>query len=252
MKYLLLSLIALTCCSCLKLFEESIPENCEGFDYIYVLEVPVSIYPHQIRYEVGDTIRIATHHSTLIYNLSAQQEHEIAGFPFRPISLLYKVDRETETHESGYVINGLAIDSIYHPEYFNSRYGVIGFRGRTRYARGQYRFEAELVLREAGKYVLLLEDRRVEYTSSTIEDPEQETIDSIMQASGLCTQRVLLVFNMVDSGDDYFDSFQQELIYLDEEVYSGKLEHSDSNRDFLGTGSLRVERAGCFAFEVVE
>lgn len=255
MEYFLLLLVLLTCSSCIKEQQDPRPENCtEPYNLRYsghALKVPVSIRPHQIRYEVGDTIRIGTHFLDSVYDLSAQKYFELYGFPFRPVSVLYRVDLIEWNHEYGYAVNGLTIDSMYGHTYLPSNLDIHGFTGRNDYDGETYRFEAELVLRKAGRYVLEFRDEYVYYVGS-FEDPEQELIDSIAYNSGLCpTHYPLFVWNVIDSGNDYLDSFKRELSYIDEEVYSGRLGNINT-RNFLEPGNIPVERNGFFAFEVVE
>ncbi len=57
---------------------------------------------------------------------------------------------------------------------------------------------------------------------------------------------------MIDSGDDHLDMYEEELVYLDNEVYHSQLGSIESSLGPLKAGSLRVEFNGFFGFEVVE
>jgi hypothetical protein len=53
-------------------------------------------------------------------------------------------------------------------------------------------------------------------------------------------------------GDDHLELVEEELVYLDEEVYGGKLRYDRNTLGALGAGSISVEFSGFFGFEVKE
>lgn len=239
---------------------EKFKENCPyELDYNgHYLRVPITIIPHRLQYNVGDTIKINTVFSDSIYDLGTQQTFKIEGFPFKPLSLLYRFT-DKETYDSGYRVNDLKIDSIYNHVYNYSSNYADGYRAYTIYdsENNQYSFESELILKETGRYILLFSDLYQSYNASGNE--EKNTEADAIRFEGQCIDengRVLLLYylcSMIDSGDDNLEHFEEELIYLDEEVYRGKLAHIGSNAlDPLYPGTIPLEFSGFFGFEVIE
>lgn len=113
MKYLLiLSLIAFW--TCRDKDAEEFKKSCP-YELVYsghYLRIPITISPHQLTYQVGDTISINTIFSDFVEDLGTQQTFQIEGFPFKPVSLLYRFYDGLEW-DAGYRVNELLIDSIY-------------------------------------------------------------------------------------------------------------------------------------------
>lgn len=235
-------------------------ENCPyELDYSgHYLRIPITISPHKLQYTVGDTIRISTVFSDSIYDLGTQQTFKIEGFPFKPLSLLYRFT-DSDTYDSGYRVNELNIDSIYNHVYNYSSIYADGYRAYTiyDYENNQYRFESELILKETGRYILLFTDLHGNHEASGNSELNAEA-DAI-RFEGQCLDEdgdPLLPYylcSMIDSGDDNLEHFEEELIYLDEEVYRGDLRFNRGDPlDALGYGKISVEFSGFFGFEVVE
>lgn len=260
MKYLPF-LFVLLLCACIKREAEEWPAECQSLRYLHTLVVPVSISLHQIEYQLGDTIRFGMSFLDSMYDLATGKKHPVKDFPFRPVSYLFRFTEEG--HESGYLVNHITIDSIYHPVYFNSIRDVVAFKARPTYIGNRYHFEAELILQKKGVYVLALMDQYMQF--GTITDPLQDIIDTMSLGGERCFQTAFSLFNLISSGEDHLDFFQDELIYLDEEVFNGAISVDQSfevlddtviireRERFLGTaGLVSLETNGYFAFEVVE
>lgn len=251
MKYLILSfLFALS--SCRDKDAEEFKKNCPyDFDYPgHYLRIPITITPHKLAYSVGDTVFINTVFPDSIYDLGTQQTFKIERFPFKPLSLLYRFT-SSSTYDSGYRVNDLFIDSIYNHVYNYSSNYADGYRAYTIYEDNQYRFESRLILKEPGRYVLLFTDLYQNHNGSG--NPELNAEADAITFEGKCpTISQYYLCSMIDSGDDHLELFEGELVYLDEEVYRGKLGTIEGSIGPLKSGSIAVEFAGFFGFEVVE
>lgn len=214
----------------------------------HYLKVPITITPHQLQYRVGDTISINTIFSDSIDDLGTQQTFKIEDFPFKPLSLLYRFTSEN-THDSGYRVNELHIDSIYNHVYNYSSSYADGYRAYTIYEDNQYRFESQLVLKEPGKYILLFSDTYQNHIGSGNGELNAEA-DAIT-FEGKCPTLPYYICSMIE-GDDHLELFEDELVYLDEEVYRGKLGSIESSIGPLKAGAIAVEFSGFFGFEVLE
>lgn len=257
MKYSILLMVFLIF-SCYDNDAEEFKKNCP-YELAYsghYLRIPITVSPHKLQYKVGDTIQISTIFSDSIYDLGTKQTFKIEGFPFRPTSLLFRV-KNNNSHDSGFRVNELKIDSIYKPYLWYSNIYADGFNGRTIYENELYKFESELILKEPGRYILLFSDIYQDYNASGNSDLNAEA-DAI-RFKGQCLDdhgKPLLQYylcSMIDSGDDNLEQFEEELIYLDEKVYRGKLAHIGSDAlDPLYPGSIGLEFSGFLGFEVIE
>jgi hypothetical protein len=259
MKYLMfIGFVFLT--SCYDKDADEFKENCPyTLDYSgHYLRIPITISPHKLHYKVGDTLSINTVFSDSIYDLGTKHFFKIEGFPFKPSSLLFRFT-DSHSYDSGYSINELNIDSIYNHVYYYSSNYADGYRANAIYDsdKNEYRFESEMILKEAGRYILLFTDLFQEYLGSGNSDLNADA-DAI-RFEGQCLDdkgKPLLRYylcSMIDSGDDNLEQFENELIYLDEEVYGGKLAHIGSDAlDPLYPGSIPLEFSGFFGFEVVK
>ncbi len=226
-------------------------ENCP-YDLRYsghFLRVPITISPHQAEYNVGDTIRISTVFSDSIEDLGTQEIFKIENFPFKPLSLLYKFDGN-EAHSSGYGPNELQVEDIYLPDSFQSSNYANGYNAKSIYSNGHYQFESQLILKEVGRYLLLFTDVYQDNIGTGNVD-RNATADAIT-FEGKCPTLPYYICSMIDSGDDHLDMYEEELVYLDNEVYHSQLGSIESSIGPLGAGGIRLEWNGGFGFEVVE
>lgn len=240
--------------------EEDFKRNCP-YELTYgghYLRIPITVSPHKPVYRVGDTLEINTVFSDSIYDLGTQQTFKIEGFPFKPSSILYRFTSR-DRYDSGYRVNELKVDSIYQPYFWRSTHYADGYRASTIYdgEAGLYRFESQLILKEPGRYILFTTDNYQNNTGSGNQDLNAEA-DAI-RFEGQCLDddgQPLLPYalcSMIDSGSDHLRDFEEELVYLDEKVYRGRLRFiNKEERDFLKGGSISVEFSGCYGFEVIE
>ncbi len=246
--FTILSIFAIGCCS-----DDSsdFEENCP-YDLAFAghyIRIPIAISPHKSVYSIGDTISISTVFSDSIYDLGTQQTFEIKNFPFQPTSLLYRFDGGAE-HSSGYGPNELHIDEIYNPRSFSSSMFANGYRADTRYTDGEYNFKSELVLKETGRYILLFSDMYQDHNASGNSDLNEEA-DAIT-FEGQCDALKYFLCSMIDSGDAHLDDYEEELIYLNEQVYRDNLGSVRGEFEAVGAGGITIEWSGFFGFEVVE
>ncbi len=255
MKYLLLFIIPLllaaSCENRDEKNEEYFEENCP-YDLKYsghYLKVPITITPHQLTYTVGDTLRISTIFSDSIEDIGTQQTFKIEGFPFKPVTLLYRF-YDGLNWDAGYRVNESSVADVYQPFYnFSSNYAD-GYKANTVYQNGMYEFEMKVILEEAGRYVLVFTDLFQEHLGSGSADLNAEA-DAIT-FEGQCTGLLQYYICSMITGETHLELFEDELIYLDEEVYGGGVGTIENSIGPLKTGSLAVEFNGFFGFEVVE
>ena len=164
------------------------------------------------------------------------------------MSLLYRFT-PGNPYGSGYNVNELNIDSVYNHVYNYSSNYADGYRAYTIYEDNQYRFESQLVLKEPGRYILLFSDTYQNHIGSGNSELNAEA-DAIT-FEGKCPTLQYYICSMIE-GDDHLELFEEELVYLDEEVYRGNLGSIESSIGPLRSGSVRVEFSGFFGFEVVE
>ncbi|MFK8105212.1 MAG: hypothetical protein AB8G15_22050 [Saprospiraceae bacterium] len=250
MKYIIFFFF-LFCTSCIYHEVMNFSENCSQ-DLAYgghYLRIPITIAPHQLTYQVGDTIGISTIFSDSIYDLGTQTTFKIEGFPFIPLSLLYRF-KDGNTHDSGYRVNEYYIDSSYNHVYNYSNTYADAIKGYTIYENEEYHYKFQLILRETGTYIFLMNDVYQNHNGSGNSNLNAEA-DAIT-FEGKCDNLSYYLCSMIDSGDDHLDHFMNKLVYLDKEVYRGKLGSIAVALDPLKTGSIAVEFSGFFGFEVVE
>ena len=221
------------------------------YDFKYeghCFKVPITISPHQMSYRVGDTIHISTIFTDSIEDISAQTVFKIQGFPFKPITLLYRI-YDGENWDAGYRVNELIIDSAYQHVYNYSSNYADGFKSYTIYENGTYRFEFDLVLKEPGRYIFLMTDLYKEQDATGNAELNEEA--NAITFEGKCS--IPLLLRNVIEGDDHLEFFEEELFILDEEVYYGDLSSIDDDRlKTVGFGSIALEWNGFFGFEVLE
>jgi hypothetical protein len=237
---------------CLSLLVGSCGNKCDfekcPYGGLYELRVPVTIVPHKVQYQVGDTIHINTIFPDSFYYTNTQQKYRLRDFPFKPVSLLYRITSDS-TYDSGYRVNELYIDSSYHHVYNYSSSYADGYRAYTIYENSSYRFESRLVLKQPGKYMLVFGDVYANHVGTGNSELNAKA-DSIIP-DGQCTCITYGVYGVIQ-GDDQLNLFEKELVFLDNEVYRGELKHLGNFTGPLGNGGIVVELNGFFGFEVVE
>lgn len=197
---------------------------------------------------IGDTIKISTIFSDSIEDIGMQQTFKIEGFPFTPITLLYRF-YDGMKWDAGYQLNESSVADIYQPNYnFSSNYAD-SYRAKTIYENGMYTFEIQVTLKERGRYVLLLSDKYQDYNASG--NPELNEEANAITFEGKCPTLPYYICSMIN-GDDHLELFEEELVHLDQEVYGGQMGTLTGSLVSLKFGGFAVEFSGFFGFEVVE
>jgi len=252
MKYLPILLIFISCQNTF-LNKEEYYEVCPyelKYGRSHYLEVPITITPHQKTYRVGDTMNVKMFFSDSIYDLSRQTKFKIEEFPFEPSNLLYRI--EDNAWESGYRVNELIVDEEKFKTRYNSQSSVADdMRGFTVYENGFYRFEYDLVFSKSGKYVIMTSDQ-YEFNGGTGNAHLNQHIDAI-EFEGRCPDSNFFICSVIE-GDPHYDDFIDELLYLENEVYRGKLTSIEKENydEYFGSGGVAIEWNGVFCFEVLE
>lgn len=126
-------LIILTVTSILGCIEERLhwsevcPEETK-YGQLHYLQVPITVSPQQLNYQVNDTLFFDFNFSDSIYDLNREMHYEIQDFPFRPVAAFYKIN--DESWESGYNSTELLLEDKYNPRFANSSIHGIFFRSR--------------------------------------------------------------------------------------------------------------------------
>ncbi|MEA3446718.1 MAG: hypothetical protein U9R19_18530 [Bacteroidota bacterium] len=216
----------------------------------HFLKVPITISPHKMIYSVGDTIRISTIFSDSIEDLGTQQTFKIEGFPFIPISGLYRF-YDGMNWDAGYRVNELSIDSSYNAVYNYSSNYADGFKAYTIYKDGVYYFDFYLVLKEKGRYIHIMTDLYQEHNGTG--NSELNAQANAITFEGKCPDMGYYICSMIE-GDDHLEFFEDELVHLDKEVYRDNYTsvYAENSYGIFGTGDLGWEFTGTFGFEVVE
>jgi hypothetical protein len=153
------------------------------------------------------------------------------------------------SHDSGYRVNELRVDSTFSPVYTSSNIYSDGFKAITTYENASYHFEFTLILKELGRYILVVSDLYQEHLGTGNADLNAEA--NAITFEGKCPTFGYYICSMIE-GDDYLELFEDELVYLDNEVYRGNLRSIEGSLGPLRSGSIGVEFSGYFGFEVVE
>lgn len=228
----------------------------------FYLETPVFVEPEKLVYKVGDTLSIIISLSDSIYDLSREATFSIKDYPFHPICYLYRVD--TEGWHSGYSENQVIVDSIFHPGFGGERASwSSNVQGFSTYDNGQYFYQHKVVLTTPGRYVNYMADAITAINLDDVNDrlahPEYLNVTN---DSG-CPEPHFYTVCYIYQGDPRYEEFHEEMKFVDEEVYWGKLFKIGMELDdptwggldrFGGTESQQkvVDFSGIFGFEVVE
>lgn len=214
----------------------------------HVLEVPISVTPHQTVYRVGDTLTISMHFSDSILDLSRETYFKIENFPFEPVTLLYRINGDS-TWDSGYLLNQVLVEDKFNPRFNPQSNKAADMRGFTIYEEGYYHFEYKVVLETPGRYSTLITDM---YEQNIVLDPERNAVADAIEFEGRCPQSNFAVAMIIDKEQKYED-YLEELIFLDKEIYWDGLTTLDpSLSDALEKGQGFFEWWGMYFFEVVE
>lgn len=253
MRYLLL-LLPLFFWGCPDNNQEWIFEDCpyEMQFSGHFLRIPITVAPHQMQYRVGDTIRVGTSSSNRLQDLSSGETFEIDGFPFEPLTLLYRVSNTGEW-DPGYRINTVIPKPAFEHHYNYSTDYADGFRSRTLFdsTRREYDYHFDLVLTQPGRYVMVFTDMYQERLGGGVS--ERNAAADAITFEGKCPNAGYYLCSMIDSGDPHLEEFMPEIIHLEETVYRGKLASIGAGSlGPLRSGGITIEWSGFYGFEVVE
>jgi len=202
-------------------------------------------------YNIGDTLLISTIFSDSIEDLCTLNTFEIEGFPFQPVSQLYRFTDAT-TWDSGYRVNELRIDSLYGIIYSASNMLADQFRSTTIFENDAYHFQFEIIFKEPGRYIFTMTDVYEVTLRGGQGDPNAAA--NAITFDGKCPNLNYEVFPMVDSGDDHLDDFFGELEHLDSTTFRrtlGSIQEHRRSLNYTGSG-VKAEFNAFYGFEVVE
>jgi len=212
----------------------------------------VTFTPHQSIYNVGDTLRISTIFSDSIEDLCTLNTFEIEGWPFRPLSQLYRFTDAT-TWDSGFRVNEIMIDSLYGISYRAFSMWADQFISTTIFEDDEYHFQFELILEQPGRYIFTMTDN-YEATLRGGSGPDPNAEANAVTFEGKCPNIDYTVYPMVDSGDDHLDDFFGELEHLDSTTFLtdlGSIREHRRSLNYTGSG-VKAEFNAFYGFEVVE
>lgn len=216
----------------------------------HVLQVPITMRPHQMIYQVGDTLTVRMHFSDWIYDLSRETAFKIENFPFEPATLLYRINGNS-TWSSGYNLNEVIVDEKYNPRFNPQSNRAADMRGFAVYEDEHYSFEYKLVLTTPGRYVTVITDQ---YEINLFGDEERNAKTDSIQFEGRCPQSPYRIVNVLED-DPHHLEFVYELLLLDNEVHRGGWQSNNPALEAKfggGDGFLNIEWIGVYCFQVVE
>ena len=247
--FLFIILLSFSCDNDVEKFRETCPYYFR-YNTSHWLRAPLTVSPHQMTYQVGDTITFRYDFGNMIEDISAQQIFEISDFPFRPNSILYRVIDENR-HDSGYRFNDIIVneDQILNAQQSNLRADF--FTAAIDYSEERYFFEYKIIAQEPGRYLMLHSDLSNETIGDFHDNAGKKFLENI-DFEGKCPTLGFWICNMLQ-GDDHREEFIEELRYLDREVYHDGLGTLSEDKPLgNGTLSLVLEIAGFYGFEIVE
>jgi len=253
MRYLTLIMVCATLCSCVKnlstdeLFELCPYEHRYGSGAHYMV-VPITMIPHQINYEIGDTLTVQMDFPDSLYDLAKDVTFLVEDFPFMPATALYRV--RSDGWDSGYRLNEVLVEDKYSPT-FNSQIDFADdMRGVSLYQDGRYNFEYKIVFETAGNYCTFIADQYV-LNLGRFGDELNAEADAI-EFEGKCSEAGFFNISIVE-GDPHYDEYSEELVYLDQEVFRDNLARPDGvDKDLYGNGAIAIDWRGMFCFTVEE
>jgi len=251
MKYLIIFLSFYSLSSCIDNDSEKFKKECP-YEFVYgtnhKLEVPITVSPHKLMYSIGDTISFKTAFSDSILDINTQNHFLIKNFPFKPILLFYRF-YDGLNWDSGLRVNEYIVDSLNNPKYNFSGNRADNMQFETYYNDSKYYFELKLVLKEKGRYIMLLSDLYEDWNASGNSYLNDEANE--IEFEGKCP---LFAYNIcsIIQGDSHIDSFTEELLFLDKEIYHDNFYSLgvDYIDDVYGDGLSPWEWYGAYGFIV--
>jgi len=219
----------------------------------FQLQTDLDVTPHQKTYQVGDTMVWRVSSTDSIFDFNRDLSFLIENFPFQPFFHLYRIDGNSWT--SGFDHMDVLIDSVYAPRFVTGGSTFArSLRGTATYIDGNYLFEFRTVLRDPGVYVNYVVDKTWGFGPEDVKDGLVPEYDSIINSSG-CPGPIEYFVDFLLQGDPRFDDFQDEMSFMDKEIYFDNMARKDGvDADIWGRqgGSIVLEWRGVFGFEVVE
>ncbi len=176
----------------------------------------------------------------------------IENYPFQPFFHLYRIVGNTWT--SGYEHMEVMIDSVYSPRYVTGGNTFArSIRGISTFIDGVYLFEFKTVFNEAGVYINYVPDKTIIVGQDEIDKGLHPEYNEIIDHSGCPNPNYIVDYLL--QGDPYYDNFQEEMVFLDKEVYYDEMIRVDGkDGDIWGRqrGAIPLDWRGVFGFEVVE
>jgi len=230
-----------------------------GWDFY--LEAPFKISPHKKSYSVGDTMLFVFEFPDRILDLSRETSFVIKDFPFIPHFFLYRF--ENDDWYSGLNENEFQMDTLFYPQRFGESSQLAAkIAGKAIYSEPNYRIEFKLILKKPGRYVTFFIDQVEGVDKWDIKDglfPEYQAIGNDSGCPEPHHYQVCYILN----GDPHYADFSEEMKFLDERVYKGRLGRLGAAWDDPIWGgldenggtqrqSINVDWHGVFGFEVVE
>jgi hypothetical protein len=251
MKYITLLIIIMSLLACDKeSAEEKFKRECPYPDAkinSHQLVIPVHLTPNQLRYKVGDTIRINATFSDTMYDYNANHHFVIRNFPFDVGLKLWRFENDS-TFLNGFRENNFIIDSNYFQKYvYNEDHTDVMYFDFVE-EDNMYKFDMKIVLDKKGRYLFQLEDFIARYPSKTY---DIRILPYTFE--GKCPTFGIRPVCMLQGGDDHLDKFVPELLYIDKKLsYDNwstiKVDHA--NKTPFGSGSYKWEFVSTYGFIV--
>lgn len=209
--------------------------------------LPVTITPHQIKYQVGDTIHVDVTFSDSMLDYNTKERFLIQHFPFDVGVKLWGFDAVIDGYFNGFRYNAYSMDSAYFQRYdYNADRTDVIFVDLVE-KNNAYHFSMKIILQQAGRYIFQFEDFINRYTSELYDEKI-----SNYTFEGKCPSFAVRPVCMIQ-GDNHNLSFESELLYIDKEIFFdlySTITIKNAWQSPFGSGGLKWEFSGTYGFEV--
>jgi len=251
----IISLIFFSGCLSSGLSEEEYADLCpyeRKSSGVFQLQANLEVIPHQKTYQVGDTVIWRINATDSMFDYNRDMIFKIENFPFQPYFHLYKI--QDNTWSSGYEHMDVLIDSVYSPRYVTGGNTFArSIRGTSTFINGEYLFEFKTVFTEPGTFINYVPDKTLFTGENEINEGLNPEYNGIINHSE-CPDPFYIVDYLLQ-GDPHYDDFQDEMVFLDKEVYYDEMVRIDGiDEDIWGRNyaDIPVDWRGFFGFEMVE
>lgn len=220
----------------------------------FYMQLDLQVSPQKAVYQVGDTINYKLDMTDSIYDQARQRHFTITNYPFVPQFVPYRIDVEGDAWYSAVRENEIIIDPSFQFNYDGETSdSALSLLGLSKYENGRYYYEFDFVLQTPGKYISMMFD---DTNGLDQEDRERnpEFFGNITNDSG-CPEPHYYEVRYAYDGDPRYETFAEEMRYLDEELYNGhiaRLENGGPTDPIFGNGRTAAENISMFGFEVIE